>query len=377
MNKINIHIDDGIDVNEFSKIIGFISEGIIRYNLSGQELEIELDNSLDVNTINNEIKSIMKRYVSVTSNETTIYTSKADSKYYFDTAFEDIHTFNQGVIGLSGKALFLYRFFEKSFMNVAKSIECDNYSEKLYPVLLDVEHYQKTGYLRYSPQYSIFCCSACENLRVIENINEYIGKKQYDAFLKDPQYALSPSACFHTYCEYENQVILGNTIISFTQSVFRNEGRFNLSEFGRLLDYHVKEIVFIGDIQFVSEARKKAIDKVIELIEKWNLRGKITTAADAFIIPKMQKYKRLQMIDASKYELRLNYSFDQMLSVASFNFHGTAFTQPFNIRKKGCDLTVTGCVGFGLERWVLAFLKQYGENVENWPDQIREEYYAN
>lgn len=41
-------------------------------------------------------------------------------------------------------------------------------------------------------------------------------------------------------------------------------------------------------------------------------------------------------IQKSKYKLSLNYSMDGKKSVASFNLHGTAFTDSFNIniRKK-------------------------------------------
>ena len=38
---------------------------------------------------------------------------------------------------------------------------------------------------------------------------------------------------------------------------FRNEGRFNYSEIGRLMGYHVREIVMIGSADFVSNIRKE------------------------------------------------------------------------------------------------------------------------
>ena len=36
--------------------------------------------------------------------------------------------------------------------------------------------------------------------------------------------------------------------------------------------------------------------------------------------------------------------------------------------------TVTGCIGYGLERFVLAFLAQYGDNIDKWPAMVRNEY---
>lgn len=88
----------------------------------------------------------------------------------------------------------------------------------------------------------------------------------------------------------------------------------------------------------------------------------------------MQKFKKIQIIDSSKYELRINYSDENQLSCASFNLHGTAFSYPFVILVDGCDETVTGCVGLGIERWVLAFLCQFGIEIDGWPEQIGRVY---
>lgn len=32
---------------------------------------------------------------------------------------------------------------------------------------------------------------------------------------------------------------------------------------------------------------------------------------------------------------------------------------------------MTGCVGFGLERWVIAFVSQYGVDPNNWPQKVK------
>lgn len=77
------------------------------------------------------------------------------------------------------------------------------------------------------------------------------------------------------------------------------------------------------------------------------------------------------MIDNSKYELRLNINEKKDIAVGSFNLHGMAFTSAFNIRVRNCKNAVTGCVGFGIERWVLAFLCQYGKEEKNWPECVR------
>ena len=132
--------------------------------------------------------------------------------------------------------------------------------------------------------------------------------------------------------------------------------------------------MFVGDESFVEYIRKQVIEEVIKLVEKWKMNGKIVKATDPFVMPKMQKFKKLQMIDESKYECLLNVSDEKEIAAASFNLHGTAFSYPFNFNVKGCNNTVTGCVGFGLERWVVSFLSQYGDDINNWPESIRDSY---
>ena len=102
--------------------------------------------------------------------------------------------------------------------------------------------------------------------------------------------------------------------------------------------------------------------------------AKVCVAFDPFIIPKMQKFKKIQKSEELKYEIRLNCSNEHEISVASFNLHGSAFTSPFNIKIANIDNTVTGCIGFGLERWVIAFISQFGIDINNWPDEIKNAY---
>lgn len=238
--------------------------------------------------------------------------------------------------------------------------------------MLPIDSYRKTGYLKRSPQYSIFCSSVVENMNILNDF-EQLQESEYTKVMNSPKYSLSPSACFHVYEEYAGIELNRNTIVTFTQSVFRNEGRFNFSQFGRMKDYHVREIVFIGDNDFVNTSRKKMLDKVEEFVKSIGIDAKVQVASDPFVLPKMQTFKKIQKMEKSKYELLVSYNKEKYLSVASFNLHGTAFTYPFDISVKDKE-TVTGCIGCGLERFVLCFLSQFGEEIEKWPEIIKNEY---
>lgn len=374
MKSVIVTLDKNVDKQELLKNIGFISEDILEYALKGNTLRVNVSSKVNELDIEDKLKSYVGNFVSFDNDEILYYSDDSSRSYYDDIyeSTEDIHYFGHGNIALEGTAKFLFDFFDSKFEKIALGFGA---KPKIYPVLLPVKAYQQTGYLKRSPQYAIFCCNTFEDIDKLEDLQHNIQNDNIQLSLKQPTFALSPSACFHTYLEYENTVLNSDSVYTFCQSVFRNEGRFSFSEIGRLMDYHVREIVMIGSIDFVSTMRQEFLSKLVAIMTDWNLNFSVNVAADPFIMPKMQKLKKIQKVEKSKYEVKLNCNSSHKISVASFNLHGSAFTDPFNIKVKNNDDTVTGCIGFGIERWVIAFICQYGTEPSKWPEEIKNEYY--
>lgn len=370
---IKIELTKNIDKKEFIKNIGFVSEVILDFSVKNSTLIVKVSDNADENQVEHDLKLYAEKFI-LPDKDKIIYHYNDSTRHYndvFNKYKQCFHDFGCGNIALSGAAEFLFRCFDEKFERIAME---HNAHCKVYPTLLPVDAYKKTGYLKHSPQYAMFCCSTFEDMSNLENLDKNIDAYNWSSVLKDPIHALSPSACFHTYLEYENMTLDTNSVVTFNQNVFRNEGRFNYSEIGRLMGYHVREIVMIGSADFVSNIRKRILDTVIILLKQWKMCAKVCVAFDPFIIPKMQKFKKIQKSEELKYEIRLNCSNEHEISVASFNLHGSAFTSPFNIKIANIDNTVTGCIGFGLERWVIAFISQFGIDINNWPDEIKNAY---
>lgn len=252
-----------------------------------------------------------------------------------------VRTENGGVC-LSGISARLFDYFDKVFRKFAHNNDA---IEERYPVLLSKDTLIKTKYL-----------------------NNYPGNSMY---VEDSNAVLSPSACFHVYERYKDTVFKDNTSLTFLQNVFRNEKDKN-NEFGRLRDYHVREIVFVGSEEYVDTSINRMINQTSRFMVELGLKGDIESATDLFITPNMNRYKLIQMHNKSKYELRLEYNNNRDISVASFNRHGKTFSHTFNIGVSGVENVVSGCIGYGIERFVMAFLSQYGCNVENMPKCVRD-----
>ncbi|KWX81446.1 hypothetical protein AMQ83_34190 [Paenibacillus riograndensis] len=372
MKSLFLDSDNSVNKQDLQKLISFVSEDIIGFEERDNTIVLQVQDHGDLEQIKFNFNTLMEKYRCPKEGGEIYYDNKlSSSKEYFDyrNIYESdmVENFEKGLIGFKKEAVHLFNYFSAKFKSFAEEVKAE---ERVYPTLLPVDVYKKTGYLKSSPQYSIFCCDVLENMESISVLNELADRSGIHSILSEPALALSPSACFHTYKELENQCLEISQSLTFTQKVFRNEGRFNWNEFGRLRDYHVREIVFIGDAQYVINQRNKIMDKAINLMQELNLAGQIVTASDPFIIPDMQTYKKIQLLEKSKYELLLSTSEETSLACASFNLHGISFTKAFHIEVENTQRAVTGCIGFGIERWVLAFMSQYGINYEQWPTEV-------
>ena len=366
MHNFKIYYNGKMAKHELNKLIGFASEKIIEFEINNNIINVTIENSEEEIQVKNKIDKLLNKYVNADEITNIELIGNPSRSYYgFNEILNSrlIHKFGNGQIALKGEAKKLFDYFDSSFAQIAKSYGA---IEKVYPALLPISAYQETGYLKTSPQYSIFCSSPYEDIDLLEELNQKVTEDELNNLLSKPSFGLSPSACFHTYLEYNNEELENNTVITFNQNVFRNEGRFCWDDYGRLMDYHVREIVLIGSSEFVVETRNAIIRDIKNLIEDQGILAEFSTASDPFIVPVMQKYKKMQIQEKSKYELKLYCSDTKELACASFNLHGEAFTHPFNINVIGEKPTVSGCIGFGIERWVLSYLAQFGTNPVKW-----------
>ncbi len=67
-----------------------------------------------------------------------------------------------------------------------------------------------------------------------------------------------------------------------------------------------------------------------------------------------------------KDELTVDLGDGPPLAIASFNDHEAFFGDAFAIRTPS-GAAASGCVAFGLERWLLAVLATHGPDARNWP----------
>ena len=70
--------------------------------------------------------------------------------------------------------------------------------------------------------------------------------------------------------------------------------------------------------------------------------------------------------------LRALYSrLEAPLAASSFNLHRDFYTSVYDIAFADETRAESACMGFGLERWLYAFVRQKGLDPVGWPDPVR------
>jgi hypothetical protein len=140
----------------------------------------------------------------------------------------------------------------------------------------------------------------------------------------------------------------------------------------------MREIVFVGTEDEVLRRRARAIDLVAGQLEKWDLAGRIETANDPFFAAAYASKSYAQLRGELKFELRLALRQGEGgdVACASFNLHDNFFGRTFAVETRDGQPAFTGCVGWGLERWVLALFTQHGFERANWPAALRDAVWA-
>ena len=188
----------------------------------------------------------------------------------------------------------------------------------------------------------------------------------------EPGRALSPAVCYHSYPRLEGGTVQHHGSLTTTVGrCFREESDED-HPLERLRAFTMREIIAVGGPASVARLREEMIERVASWIEALALDGYIEAATDPFFTSETRGRMLAQQILPLKYELRLAIGGSGRTSAAaSFNDHQQHFGRAFDIRLASGDAAHSGCVAFGWERWVLAFISQHGPDAGNWPEAAR------
>jgi seryl-tRNA synthetase len=274
----------------------------------------------------------------------------------------DVQILGDGLIGLRGSLLALFRFFERRFKQIAGDFGAD---EQHYPVMVPREILDEVGYLGHFPQHITFCSHLPGSLPVLQAVAaqpETLVER-----LDPPQHVLTPAVCLPCYRQHRGAVIDNVKTLTMQNHVFRYEGT-NFRPMSRGWDFTVRDIVFFGSYEDLSRLRAEVMERAIELCRELDLEVTIELANDPFFLDTSRDKAVYQRMGEVKYELLFPLPHrGESLAASSFNLHRDFYTSVYDTRRPSGELAESACVGFGIERWVYGFLSQKGMDSRSWP----------
>lgn len=284
----------------------------------------------------------------------------------------------EGQVSIKYPLTELYEFLDL----ILKHIAIENFAAEqfIFPTLIKSSVLQKAGYFDSFPNLWTFVSRLHNDYHNYSSFKADTDKLHPDNLRARScvtNYSLPPTMCYYVYDMLSGSIIENRTITTRGKS-FRFENRY-CKNMSRLWDFTIREIVFLGSKEYVENSLTQFRISATNLMDKIGLSGKCVYANDPFYLTdNAAKRINVQKMYHSKIELRLDTSDNETIAIASFNRHNQYISSHFGLYATEEKSNIfTGCIGFGLERFMFAFLCQYGIDETKWPVIIKENYLKN
>jgi len=285
----------------------------------------------------------------------------------------------RGQVALRGLALDLLEFLDDAF--VRRIGGPAGARREYYPGVMATERLNRTSHFSSFPEHVQFVTHLREDLDLLDGFARELreaGGCTPEVLAKLPQpmaapvIALNPAVCYHCYASAEGTRIDGDGFVATARSRCHRYESGNHRTLARLLDFTMREVIYVGKPDFVKREREAAVQRVRALAEAWGLACWMETANDPFFTNDYEVKAAFQRQNDMKYELKMPLV-DGSVAVASSNFHSVTFGKAFHITA-GSRPVCTGCSAFGLERWIYAIFAQAGLDPARWPRGLGDDF---
>jgi seryl-tRNA synthetase len=359
--KVDILLDRILYLTEEITSVTYNNENM-EITLSLNSRDLEVDKVSEMKQAYHELCESLKNVRSVEERvvRTNLAECKCDTRVY---PGDNLHSAESMDVEECG--ILLKEDLDRVFINIAK----DNGAlMREYPSVLSKDNMLRNQYHIHFPQ-NIFGIGAVpHNINRINDFRQKAIEGSYSEFLEFEGEILQPCICYHCYEELKGKALKNSITLTGRGNCFRHEVKWRENNF-RKREFTMREIVFIGQEEWVLNTRNEILNVVWDLFESIGLQGRIATATDPFFFSQDLKTKgTYQMMSNAKYELIVTTSDKKEVSIASFNYCQDVLCSKYDIRDEMELPLHSGCVAFGIDRWKEAILDKYGYDPKNWPE---------
>ena len=257
--------------------------------------------------------------------------------------------------------------FDALIMQLAKDDAAEFF---VFPPVIDRTIIEKTAYLDSFPNLAGTVFSFFGSEREAKALSAKVsGGEPWADTQGMTEVCLNPAACYPIYPTMTGTLPKDGRLITMFQWVYRHEPSLEPT---RMQSFRVREFVRAGSPEAVVTWRNMWLDRGVALLESLGLPAKPDVAADPFFGRTGKMLANAQIDQKLKFEVLIPViSQEKPTACCSFNYHQDKFGEVFDIRTSDSEVAHTACLGFGLERCVMALFKTHGWRPSEWPEKVR------
>jgi len=381
IQKVDFPVPGG-EASEILYAAAFIHPAVEDVTLENGVWNFSLSQAVEMKTLEDGLKKLAERFSSATEFDSEpVFVLKAISPEksippdLFGKIVQEIYP---GLFVFREPVSTLIRFLDHEILKRFAGVF--GASEEIYPNCIPISAIGKAEHLSSFPEHLHFLTHISQDLDILDAFAESSKKDKGKTSLSNQdlspvELVHNPSTCYHCYASREGTVVAENTAITAITKCHRFEAA-NHKDFGRLLEFSMREIIFLGHPDYVRECRERSLELIKKFAEDWQLFGELLQSNDPFFTSDFSAKAGQQQRMAMKYEYQMAIpGQEKKLSVLSSNLHGVTFGKAFSIKRPGGPMH-TGCLAFGIERMALSIIAQHGTDADKWPGNLAAQFAA-
>jgi seryl-tRNA synthetase len=290
---------------------------------------------------------------------------------FYDELVAHGHIVPVGVKGAFGRGGVFEDVLER-FNDLVSDVAKDDGAEtRTYPPIVNRHVIEKNNYLESFPHLcgTVFSFFGKE-IEARQMAQRAAAGEAWSSHLAITDVCMTPAICYPLYPTLAGRLPKGGRLFSMLGWAYRHEPS---DEPTRMQSFRMREFIRAGTPDQVVEWRDMWLQRGLTLLRSLGLDANSDVASDPFF------GRGGKMMAANQKEQRLKFevlipviSKENPTACCSFNFHQDHFGSKWGIQTADGETANTACLGFGLERIVMALFKTHGCNVERWPADVRQ-----
>jgi len=275
------------------------------------------------------------------------------------------------VQGAFGRGAVFEDVLERLNQAITRLSEGDGAEVYTFPPVIDRTIIERTDYLDSFPHLAGTVFSFLGRDRDALKLSKKVHDgEDWGTELGMTEVCLNPAACYPVYPVMRGRLPDDGRLVTMTNWVYRHEPS---PEPTRMQSFRVREFVRLGTPDQVVSWRDEWLERGVTLMKDLGLPARSDVAADPFFGRAGKMLADGQKSQKLKFEVLVPViSEEDPTAVCSFNYHQEHFGSVFEIESVEGTPAHTACLGFGLERVVMALFKHHGFDPEQWPSEVRD-----